>query len=52
VRQLDQRAQTAVRRGARLLLVPAAQASAARAIAGGADVVPIAHVRDAIEHLA
>ena len=52
VRQLDQRVQTAVRRGARLLLVPAAQASAARAIAGGADVVPIAHVRDAIEHLA
>ncbi|NBQ15493.1 MAG: hypothetical protein EBU31_13025 [Proteobacteria bacterium] len=52
VRQLDQRVQTAVRRGARLLLVPAAQASAARAVAGGADVVPIAHVRDAIEHLA
>ena len=52
VRQLDQRVQTAVRRGARLLLVPAAQAASARAAAGGAEVVPVAHVRDAIDHLA
>jgi tRNA G18 (ribose-2'-O)-methylase SpoU len=32
--------------------VPAAQAAAARTAAGGAEVVPVAHVRDAIDHLA
>ena len=52
VRQLDQRVQAAVRRGARLLLVPAAQSSAARPAAGpGVEVVPVAGIRDAIEQL-
>ena len=53
VRQLDLRVQAAVRRGARVLLVPASQASAARAAAGtGVEVLPVAVVREGIDHLA
>ena len=52
VRQIDQRVQTAVRRGAQLLLVPATQVESARAAAPGAEVVAIGHLHDAIEHLA
>ena len=53
VRQLDLRVQAAVRRGARLLLVPAAQAAAARAAAGrAAEVLPVAAIRDGIDQLA
>jgi DNA repair protein RadA/Sms len=52
VRQLDHRVQTAVRRGARMLLVPAAQAGAATLAAPGTDVVGVRHIRDAIDHLA
>jgi DNA repair protein RadA/Sms len=56
VRQLDLRVAAAVRRGARLLLVPAAQAAAARAACGpsgaGIDVVPVADVRSGIDTLA
>jgi DNA repair protein RadA/Sms len=52
VRQLDLRVQASARRGARLLLVPAPQASLARQAAGrSVEVVPVTHVRDAIEHL-
>jgi DNA repair protein RadA/Sms len=61
VRQIEQRVQTAARRGARTLLVPASQAAAARAALaagpggspapGGAEAVGVAHLRDALEHL-
>ena len=62
VRQLEQRVQAAVRRGAGLLLVPRAQAEAARAALQGpsagsgahavAQVVAAASIRDALDHLA
>jgi DNA repair protein RadA/Sms len=62
VRQLEQRVQAAVRRGAGLLLVPRAQAEAARAALQGASVgscanafvsvVAAAGIRDALDHLA
>jgi DNA repair protein RadA/Sms len=62
VRQLDLRVQAAVRRGAQLLLVPRAQAEAARAALQGASVGSCAHalvsvvaaagIRDALDHLA
>jgi DNA repair protein RadA/Sms len=53
VRQLDQRVQAAVRRGARLLLVPAAQAPQARALCGpDAEVCEVATISDGIAHLA
>ena len=53
VRQLDHRVQTAVRRGARTLFVPAPQADAARAALGSdAEVIAIRHIRDALDHLA
>ena len=53
VRQLDLRVQSAVRRGARTLLVPATQASAVKAACGpGVEVVPVATVGDGIGQLA
>ncbi len=67
VRQIEHRVQASVRRGARLLLVPASQeqaaASAARASSSGSgagmpasgnsvDVLPIRHIRQAMDHLA
>jgi DNA repair protein RadA/Sms len=62
VRKLDLRVQAAVRRGAQLLLVPRAQAEAARAALQGASVGSCAHalvsvvaaagIRDALDHLA
>jgi hypothetical protein len=62
VRQLEPRVQAAVRRGAGLLLVPRAQAEAARAALQGpsagsgaqavAQVVAAASIRDALDHLA
>jgi DNA repair protein RadA/Sms len=51
VRQLEQRVQASVRRGARLLLVPASQEKLAK-VASTVDIVPIRHVRQALDHLA
>ncbi|MBL9141092.1 MAG: DNA repair protein RadA [Phycisphaerae bacterium] len=59
VRQLEQRAQAAIRRGARALLVPQPQADTVRAFLRSSpsvgvpvDVVGIGHVRQALDHLA
>ncbi|MFM7799069.1 MAG: DNA repair protein RadA [Planctomycetota bacterium] len=54
VRQLDLRVQSAVRRGARTLLVPASQSAAAGACVGagsGVHVLPVGSVGDGIAHL-
>lgn len=53
VRQVEQRAQAAMRRGARTLVVPAAQAEAVAMVArsAGAEVVSVAHIRQAVDLL-
>lgn len=51
VRQLEHRLQAALRRGAQALVVPATQASAARAVAGGAQVVGVSTIRHALDQL-
>ncbi len=53
VRQVEQRAHAALRRGARTLVVPAAQVAAVAGIAraAGAEVLPVAHIGQAVDLL-